>query len=586
MMELALMEAYRMFARRVLIVAVVLILLWPAHSAAQSPVAPGQLPLRTSFYLLWHGTPSGGARAKNSLFALWDDPGFAAARSALLASFLSQDAKQKDKPAISREEAAQYITLLDNPFLVGYVRRIESAPGVKTASTKDAADWNGTFLIYDRTGKEDLLSKAVLRLRGADTEIPKLTNLTVAGVSALKVERKTGVNYWAEFGKYAVSAQELSVFEEIINIANGKPDPASLSQSAAFTEAKPLLTGGVLEFFVNISNLKQLASDSQAPGSPAAQFKPLIDALKLDALHSVAGKLSLEGSRTRMQAALLGDAVPGSLFDVFSDGQTKPASTAFLFPDTVYYSESQLNLLGLYKVLKRAFTQASENPGQINMFDALAAAKLGMPLEDALGLTSGEFATLQTSPSLDDAQQVYFLGIRNKPETLKLSHTLMGDRISSEHSEGNTTFLKISLQPAQSKAGVAQSNFYYLAMTPGVLLGGAKAETVRNYLDQAASSASTTPKTLQALRSQFPEKVSGMTFVDFQKLDWAALKAKWIAEADKAAQSAKSSDAAKTNNLKTWLTQVDPAVFPRHLHTLAGASWKDAKGVHLDEWLE
>jgi hypothetical protein len=31
---------------------------------------------------------------------------------------------------------------------------------------------------------------------------------------------------------------------------------------------------------------------------------------------------------------------------------------------------------------------------------------------------------------------------------------------------------------------------------------------------------------------------------------------------------------------------MDPQVFVRHLHFLAGASWKDSKGVHFDEWLE
>jgi len=54
-----------------------------------------------------------------------------------------------------------------------------------------------------------LLAKTILRLRAAGAQIPKLTPLAVAGVSALKIERKSGVNYWAETGKFAVSASEL-----------------------------------------------------------------------------------------------------------------------------------------------------------------------------------------------------------------------------------------------------------------------------------------------------------------------------------------------------------------------------------------
>jgi hypothetical protein len=65
------------------------------------------------------------------------------------------------------------------------------------------------------------------------------------------------------------------------------------------------------------------------------------------------------------------------------------------------------------------------------------------------------------------------------------------------------------------------------------------------------------------------------------------VKATWIAESKKSAQAAKSNEAAESNKKFTdWLSQVAPEVFPRHLHTLIGASWKDTKGVHFDEWLD
>jgi hypothetical protein len=570
---------------------------FPLRSTAQSPVDPGKLPARTTFYLLWHGSPSGDLRAKNSLYALWDDPDLAPARSAFLASLMNPNEKQKDKPALSREEAAQYLTLLDNPFLVGYFRAPESVtaaltakPAASTSKSTAAPEkpaWNGLYLIYDRSGKEDLLSKAVLRLRGSETELPKLTTLTVAGVPALKVERKSEVTYWAEFSKYAVSAQELSVFEDILNLLNGKPAAVTLSQVEAFNEAKPLLNGGLLEVFFNASHLKELALTS-APGGPTAQFKPFLNALKVDSLHSFAARLSLEGSRTRLQGVLLGDTAPGGLFDIFSEGQAHPASMAFLSPDTLYYSESQIDFVGIYKMIKRAITQAAgASAQQINMLETAAATRIGMPLEDALGLTTGEFASLQTNPAFDKNQQVYFLGIRNKPDTLKLARTLLGDRISSERNEGSTTYLKVSLQGGQSSAGVTQWNFYYVAVTPHALLGASKSETLRAYIERSAGGEPAPPQALQTARAQFPEKLNGMTFFDFQKVDWAALKADWIAEANKAKQTAKSTDAAKNNaNFANWLSQIPPDTIPKHLHTLAGAGWKDAKGAHFDEWLD
>jgi hypothetical protein len=601
------MEDIPMIPRRPLhaiILCLVVAFFFAPISWAQSPVDPAQLPGRTIFYMLWRGAPAGDIRAKNSLYALWDDPDFAPARSAFLQS-LQNNQTQKNKVVLTQEEAAQYSTLLDNPFLIGYLRQPESAHAEaaspaksSTAGGKNATNgataptekpkWDGMFFVYDRSGKEELLSKAVLRLRSTETEIPKLSNVTFAGVSALKVERKSETTYWGEFGKYAVSADEPSVFEEVVSLLNGKPAATTLSQSPAFVEAKPLLAGTLAEFFLNISSVKSFAQNM--PSATAAQLKPFIDSLKLDTLHSVAGHVSLEGARMHMQMAILGDTEPGGLFDIFAAGQTTPASLSFFFPDTVYYSESQLDLLGIYKVLKRALTPAggsSNSAGQVNLLESAAAQRLGMPVEDALGLTTGEFASLQTNPGFADKDQVYFLGVRKKDDALKLTRTLMGERVTSERNEGTTTFLKISLQGSQGGTGVAQWNFYHLAMTPNALLGSPKLETLQGYLEKSAAR-SDPAKGFQAARAQFPEKLSGMTYIDFQRLDWPALKAKWIADANKAAaqSAAKTAEAAKTTANPSWLTQLNPDVLPRHLHTLAGASWKDAKGVHIDEWLD
>ena len=554
---------------------------------AQSPVDPGQLPARTTFYVLWRGTPTGEIRKNNSLYALWDDPDFSVARSSFMESVLSDAPKQNGNSTINHEELAQYVSLLDNAFLIGYMRRPETPPAAKTAAGKDAPAWNGMFFVYDRTGKEELLSKAVLRLRGAEKDIPKLTNLTVAGVAALKIERKNGVTFWAENGKYAVSANDQSVFEEILNLLNGKPAKSSLSQSPAYQEAKSLLSGGVLEFFLGIPNVKDLPLDSA--GSSASQLKPFLNALKLDSVHSLAGHVTLEGAKTRFDASILGDTAPGGLFDVWAEGQAKPVSLAFLSTDTVYYSESQISLLGLYGTIKRAISQAGPSTSQPTpLLESAAETRLGMPLPQALGLTTGEIASMQASPTLDESQKVYFLGLSNKPDALKLARTILGDQISSERNEGTTTFLKISLHGGQGSSGVTQWKFYNVAMTPNLLLGSTKGETLHNYLSQsAAGTEAALPKNILEARGQYPEKLNGFSYLNFQKIDWTALKTKSLAEMNKAAQAAKSTDAAHSQKrFADWLTQVNPEVFPRHLHTMSGASWKDGKGVHFDEWLD
>jgi hypothetical protein len=570
-------------------VALVFALLHCTYTAAQSPVDPGKLPGRTLFYLLWHGNPSGEIRKSNSLFALWDDPQFASARASFFDSVVNDAPSQKNKNALSREEFEQYLNLLDNPFLIGYLRQPEGHTTTsKTTGDKAAAvpSWNGMFLIYDRTGKEELLSKAVVRLRGAEKDIPKLTELTVSGVPALKVERKNGITYWAEFGKYAVSANEMPVFEEVLNVVNGKPGVSVLSQSTAYQEAKSLLNGGVLEFFLGIPSAEQIATSS--PATSTAQVRVLLSALKLDSVHSVAGRVSLEGARTRMTGAVLGNTAPGSLFDLWANGQANPVSWGYLSPDTVYYGETQFNLLGIYDTLKHAFASGGTQTQTANPLEQMAETRLGMPLPDALGLVTGEVAWLQTSPILDDTQKVYLIGVRNKTNALKLTRTLMGDQITSERNDGDATYMKVSLRGGQSTAGMAQWNFYYLAMTPTVLFGSSKSDILHKYAGLTPASPDATQfKSLLAARAQFPEKLNGFSYFDFQKVDWTGLRAKWVADTTKAAQTAKSNDAANSSKkLADWLIQVDPEVFPRHLHSMTGASWKDAKGVHFDEWLD
>jgi hypothetical protein len=559
-------------------------------ASAQLPVDPGQLPSQTSLYLFWHGTPSGEVRKVNSLYALWDDPDFVSARTAWLESFLTeaQGNKTPNKAKLSREEFAQYVTLLDNALLIGALREPESLKAKRnSAAASGVPAWNGMFFIYDRTGKEQLLSKAVLRMRGEGTDIPKLTNLTVAGVSALKIERQAGVTYWAEFGKNAVAAKAASVFEEIVRLLNGQSTEPTLSRSPAYLEARPLLNGGVLEFFVAVPSLKDLALDS--PSKSVTTVKPFLTALKLDSLHSIAGHIVLEGPKTHLEGAILGDTRPGGLFDFWSDGQANPASLAYVSSDTIYYSESQFNLPGIYQTLRNLFAQDPNNAGQfVAAMEASAQTRIGMPLTDALAVPTGEIAWLQTSPTLEDSQKIYLFGITDKSKALKLSRTLLGDRISSEKNEGDTTYLKISLQGGQSSSGVAQWNFYYLAMTPALMFGSSKTENLRQFVQQPPASG-TTPlaKNLLEVRGKYPEKLNGFSYFDFQKVDWPSLKAKWIAEASKSAEKAKTTENAKTDRkFADWLTGVSPGVFPRYLHTMAGASWKDAKGVHFDEWLE
>jgi hypothetical protein len=316
--------------------------------------------------------------------------------------------------------------------------------------------------------------------------------------------------------------------------------------------------------------------------------------MKLDAVHSLSGHVMFEGEKTHLQAAILGDTTPGTIFDIWASDQPSPASLALVPADAVSYTSTQLNFAGIYDTVKRiaraAFPQSQQ--GNVDVIDTVAQARLGMPLPDALGLLSGEIASMQTSPSMDSAKQVYFFGIRKKPETLKLIRTVFSDQLTSERNEGDVTFLKISLGGKQSSAGVAQWNFFNLAVTPDMILGASRVDTLREVLANrghasTAAGLSTVPQ-FQAGRAQFPENLNGLGYFDFQKIDWQALKDRWLEDAKKSSVT-KNVDSSKNTvptTVPDWLAPMNLQVVSRHLHYSSSVSWKDSKGIHWDQWLE
>jgi hypothetical protein len=560
---------------------------------AQAPLEPAQMSPRTVFYLIWHGVPGPDARKANSLLALWDDADFAPVRSAIAAGMLNSSGEKSDQPKLTSEQVKEFAGLLENSFTVGYLSeptRRTLSNGAASADSKPA--WNGMFFAYDRTGKEELLSKAILRLRADEKEPPRFSQVAIGGVQVLRVEGKSGATYWAEHGKYAVSAGERSVMEDILGRLDGKVSgAASLAQSAAYQEAQANLGSGLLEFFLRIPDLEKLMADSKAG---TFQMRPLLDAARLDAVHSISGHLTFEGAKTHVQAAILGNAIPGTPFDIWSAGQPSPASLSFVPAETISYTSAQLNLQGIYDTVKRvaraAFPQAQQ--GNADLIDTIAQQKLGMPVPDALGLLTGEFASMQSSPSMDSTKQVYFFGIRKKPETLKLMRTVLSDQITSERNEGDITFLKISLGGKQGSAGSAQWNFFNLAVTSDMIVGANRIETLREVLSRraqasTAASLATVPQ-FQAGRAQFPEKLNSLSYFDFQKVDWQAVKDRWIEEAKKSSvvKSVSTSQNSLPSTAPDWLAQLNLQVVSRHLHYSSSVSWKDSKGIHWDQWVE
>ena len=561
---------------------------------AQAPLEPSQLPQRTLFYLIWRGAPSPNVRNANSLLALWDDPDFASVRSAVAAGMLASSGKDSSQPKLTPQEFGEFASLLENAFTLGYVQDPrERRPATGPAGAKPPA-WDGMFFVYNRAGKEAILSKAILRMRAASKDVPRISQVTLAGLPVQKIEGKTASSYWAENGNYAVGAGEPSVMEELLSRLENKSSQAgSLVQSAAYQESVPVAGSGVLEFFLRVPDLKDLMPDAKPGPFPVQKF---LDAARLDAVHSIAGHVTLDGARTHVQAAILGDTSPGTPFDIWANGQAAPASLAFAPADAISYTSGHLNLLGIYGMIQRiAHTALPMGPqGSADLLDVMAEKQLGMPLTSALGLFTGEFASLQTSPSLDSTKQAFFFSIRNKPDVLKLLRSMLGERVSSERNEGDATLLKISLSGNQTSAGVAQWNFFQIAVTPDMVIAASSIDTLRETLAYRAKASATgglagVPQ-FQANRGSAPPNLIGMSYFDFQKIDWQAAKDHWLQQPKKP-QIAKGVAGAGTastapSTIPDWLSQINPQSLSRHLHTSWSVSWKDAKGIHWDQWIE
>jgi hypothetical protein len=578
---------------RALFPTIVLALLFAVPRAhAQAPLEPAQLPARTNFYIVWRGAPSGEIRHANNLYALWDDPEFAPVRAAMFDNLTapSGDNKSQAKPGLTPEETQEFSALLENGFVLGYLGKPDSktatsaTPPKPPAAGAPAEKWNGLFFIYNRTGKEALLSKAVLRVRNQEKELPQLSQTTIAGIPALKVQRKTETTYWVEHGKYAASANDPAVLEQILPRLEGATPPDSLAQSAAFQEAQSHL-GGVLELFAAVPALK-----NDAQGTSNGFYLPaVLTAIKLDAVRSICGRVTLDGAKTRFQGTILGDTAPGSLLDLWPAGVDSPPSLAIMPPNAISYSESQFDLPAFYQVLKRGIAAMSpngQNPAM--MVEMMAQSKLGMPLADALTLPTGEFTSMQLSPALDPDKSIYVFGINKKPETLKLLRTVLGEQITSERAEGDTTFLKISLSGKQGTKGVAQWNFYHLGVTPNFIYGAPKLESVKEAIAGRDMMHTMVVTPFQTARADYPAKINGLYFFDFQKVDWAAAKVHWIEEAKKSAEkpTATAEQKSAASKVPHILADANPQTFQRHLHMMAGASWKDEKGIHFDQWLQ
>jgi hypothetical protein len=165
----------------------------------------------------------------------------------------------------------------------------------------------------------------------------------------------------------------------------------------------------------------------------------------------------------------------------------------------------------------------------------------------------------------------------------------MREQNISESENGNATLLDIPTGAKQAGSASAQLSFVHLAVLPDVVLASTSKDTLQTELARRAAPPSSLPAAFQSVRAQFPEKVSGLGYYNFQQMDWDGLKKQMLESySGPAAKSFAQKESAVQERTPppAWLVRLDPKVFARHLHVSTSASWKDAKGIHFDGWIE
>lgn len=602
-----------------------LCLLLALPAAAQSQRLDESLPPATQFYLYWHGQAAlEPVRSSNSLLRLWSDTEFAAARESLLADMMRD--KTSGVPSFLTRDVA--FSLLENPLLVGSVTFPSMTPGSAASSAAakaKAAQPEGFFLVYDATGKLALVQAALQGAASPTTQVKPLTSGALAYESVTekvnitekgKTEEREKTYYRALSGNFYLQADRREVMEDLLRrFAAGAARPTAwLGQSLEFQKARRVMgERSALDVFVRFRGMTQ-ELNAQA-GDQVSQA--ITRGLRLEQLQTFALGVTFDAQATRMQGAILGDTSPGGLFDLAS-ASTASFSTLPLVPGNAHsYGVNRFDFVALYQVARRMFTSISTDTSMIDAIEQGMEKQLGMSLVDAMKLFTGEFGWFSTENSVDFETNYYAVTIRKQADVVYLLRLLLGSNITNESTEGNATFFSLTSSFADRKTGAPRKRFYYMAVTPTMLLVAPRKALLREVIaraeanpDAAAGAAApggilAADAKFQAARARLPQQLSGFSYMDFQRYPWEAMVRLLEEETAAAAKSAATSSsvppkttpaAAQSTDSRPaasaappkldWRRLMNPAMLRRHLRAGASGWWKDAEGLHFDGYIE
>lgn len=548
---------------------------------AQTTRIEDRLPPETFFFMKWTGSTSlQNAMAKNHLLQLLADPDLApleiGAADYLGKSFAKQN---QGKPDVLFPE---FVSLLQNPVIIGFTEPRNPGGASAENSSKNSA---GVYFVYDATGKKDLLDKLDVQSRSKNKDSRKYSKYDFGGTTVNVEEGAAENTYDAYAGSYFISSNQKALTEDLIMRFRSSDFPAkSLTQRAEYLESRKYAGGNAcIEFFGWMPDLaKMIPPDPKNPTTGR-----IVQGLHLEKIHAFAFSIDLSNEATHTRGALLGDAAPGTIFDLFGSS-TANFDTMPTVGSSPSFQISRINPAGLYNYVLGA-VQGNLPPQQdasLKATQGMAQGYLGMSLGDALGLFPGEFSQVSFYTPEGNEEKLYGIAIQKPEDVLRILRATAATFTLSEDTSGTTTFLDLTFPYKDPSSGMERRNFYYLAVTPHMLLAAPRKAMVRDAIARlnggsagtAANGLMTMPEFAQA-RAALPQNLSGFSAADFRQIPLDKLLANFVNAMTLIAKQSKSSEPPPDF---TFLKSFKTETITRHVHYSVGGWWKDSNGVYFD----
>ena len=543
--------------------------------AQTAPIAPRLSP-NTVFYVEWRGNASlASASQKNHVLQLLHDPAFA--------QMLTQIARQIQTSTPKNGGPAAALVLpdlasfLDNAIVFGVVANPDA---IKAASDKPASPF-ATFLVYDSTGKADLIQKWK-GLSALRSQTP--VDVTKYDFGGTPVEVRTSgknVTYSAQAANYFVVSDQKQTVEDLITRFRSPDAPAtSIVQIAEYGQMRKYVgPEPSLEVFGRIPDMSQWNSTDKS----AKQMVQLSKSLHLEKIHVLAGALNFEGETTRFRSAVLGDTSPGGPFDIAG-----ASSAAFLTQPVAesgpVFSMTRMNFPAMYQLLHDAIVSnlPPQQAASMTAMEGAAQGFLGMSIPDALKLFTGEIGSASSYTEDGTAEQVYAVAIQKPDSVLRVLRAVIGTMIVGEDASGSTTYLDLAYPYRDPKTGLQRRKFYYVAVTPQMFLAAPRKAMLRQAMQRIAPEAADPPAggivanpAYAQLRARLPEKLSGLSSADIDRIPF-----------DKLAQNFSSQPVQSGSQQPNEAPKLNLSVISRYLHITVSGWWKDSNGVYFDSYVQ